>query len=458
MRSIRRLLLGWLICGLAAASGMAAFAIFHTAREEAGELFDYELRTVALSLPANVEAAETVEREGERAAGISDDRILIEVWDRDGTLVYRSRQSGVLTRLPAGIRTIERSEDQWRVFGLQQPDRFVQVAQPVSVRDALALKLALHTLWPLGVFVPVTILLVLLVVARGLAPIGRLSRLLATRSLDSLEPLRLDGKVPVEIRPLVEALNDLLLRLNVAAEAQRTFITDAAHELRSPLAALKLQLQAASNNGTLRDDGLTLERIDRRLNRMIRLVQQLLTLAREDAQSASVGTFVSLRKLGERAVSDFSLLADEKQIDLGLEFRQPVTRGDTCNVLTDPYALSVLLNNLIDNAIRYTPPGGKVDVVLTCTSERLGLEVVDNGPGIPEQDLERVLDRFYRGEHAKGTGSGLGLAIAARIAQRQQLTLTVRNNVDAGGLAVSVSGFIRAAEGVPATNVPATKG
>jgi two-component system OmpR family sensor kinase len=108
--------------------------------------------------------------------------------------------------------------------------------------------------------------------------------------------------------------------------------------------------------------------------------------------------------------------------------------------------LGVLLNNLIDNAIRYTPQGGKVDVVLTRTSERLGLEVVDNGPGIPEQDLGRVLDRFYRGEHAKGTGSGLGLAIAARIAQRQQLTLSLRNNVGVGGLTVSVSGFMRVAE------------
>jgi len=454
MRSIRRWLLGWLICGLAAASGIAAFGIFHTAREEASELFDYELRTVALSLPSNVEAAETVEREDAQAGGISDDRILIEIWDKAGTLVYHSRESAVLARLPAGIRTIRRGEGHWRVFGLQQPDRFVQVAQPVSVREALALRLALHTLWPLGVFMPVTIVLVLLVVARGLAPIGGLSRLLATRSLDSLdslEPLRLDGKVPIEVRPLVEALNDLLARLNVASQAHRTFIADAAHELRSPLAALKLQLQAATKNGTLKDDGQTLERIDMRLNRVIRLVQQLLTLAREDAQPASEGTSVSLRRIGEQAVSDFSLLADEKQIDLGLEFQQPVTQEEACNVLADPQGLGVLLNNLIDNAIRYTPQGGRVDVVLNRTANLLGFEVVDNGPGIPERELDRVLDRFYRGEHTRGTGNGLGLAIAARIARRQQLTLSLRNNVDAGGLTVSVSGFIPTLERVPAT-------
>jgi two-component system OmpR family sensor kinase len=443
MTSIRRWLLGWLICGLAAASGIAAFGIFHTAREEANELFDYELRTVALSLPSNLETAETVERQGSEFEGISDDRILIEIWDKGGSLVYHSRLSPVLARLPAGIRTIERGEAHWRVLGLQQPDRFIQVAQPVSVREALALHLALHTLWPLGLLMPVTIVLVLFVVARGLAPIGGLSRSLATRSLDSLEPLRLDGQVPVEIRPLVDALNDLLQRLNAASQAQRTFIADAAHELRSPLAALKLQLQAASNNGTLKDDGQTIERIDTRLNRIIRLVQQLLTLAREDANPANEGVSVSLRKIGEQAVSDFSLLAEQKQIDLGLEFRHPVTQDNPCDVLADPHGVSVLLNNLIDNAIRYTPQGGRVDVVLCLTGERLGFDVVDTGPGIPERELERVLDRFYRGEHTKGTGSGLGLAIAARIAQRQQLTLKLANNVDVAGLTVSVRGFIR---------------
>ena len=447
MTSIRRWLLGWLICGLAAASGIAAFGIFHTAREEANELFDYELRTVALSLPSNLETAATIDRPSSEFEGISDDRILIEIWDEAGRLIYHSRSSPVLARLPAGIRTIERGESHWRVLGLQQPNRFVQVAQPVSVREALALHLALHTLWPLGVLMPVTIVLVLFVVARGLAPIGGLSRWLATRSFDSLEPLRLDGRVPVEIRPLVDALNDLLQRLNAASQTQRTFIADAAHELRSPLAALKLQLQAATNNGTLKDDGQTIERIDTRLNRLIRLVQQLLTLAREDAHPASeTVSVISLRRTGEQAVSDFSLLAEQRQIDLGLEFRHPVTQDTRCDVLADPHGLSVLLNNLIDNAIRYTPPGGKVDVVLCLAAERLGFDVVDTGPGIPERELERVLDRFYRGEHTKGTGSGLGLAIAARIAQRQRLQITLANNVGAAGLTVSIRGFVRAGE------------
>jgi two-component system, OmpR family, sensor kinase len=157
MTTIRRRLLGWLICGFAAASAVAALGIFHTAREEAGELFDYELRAVALSMPANVETAREVEQSGPGFDEIADDRILIEIWDRDGKLIYHSQDTPVLPRQATGFRTIEDNEVHWRVYGVAQPERFVQVAQPISVRDALALRLALHTLWPLALLVPVAI-------------------------------------------------------------------------------------------------------------------------------------------------------------------------------------------------------------------------------------------------------------------------------------------------------------
>ncbi|MGF6633061.1 ATP-binding protein [Paraburkholderia sp. MM6662-R1] len=451
MTSIRRWLLGWLIFGMAAASMIAAFAIFHTARREASELFDYELRTVALSLPSALSGAGSRERREPDLGDLADDRIVIEIWDRGGTLVYRSAQAPEFERLPLGFHTVPRGEYHWRIFGVAQTDRYVQVAQPVAVREELALQLALHTLWPLGVLLPVTIALVLLVVARGLAPIGGLSRALATRSIDSLEPLRLDGNLPVEIRPLVEALNDLLQRLHTASQAQRTFIADAAHELRSPLAALKLQLQAASRDGSLRGEGQTLERVEHRVNRIIHLVQQLLTLAREDAQPVTSTVPVSLRRIGEQAVSDCSVLAELREIDLGLECEHARAPNDAYTVLAEPHSISVLLGNLINNAIRHTPAGGRVDVVLRRTGERVGFEVVDSGSGIPEAELERVFDPFYRGDESKGEGSGLGLAIVARIAERHQLGLSLSNNVGAPGLRVSVTG-LRA----PAAHAPVT--
>jgi two-component system OmpR family sensor kinase len=441
MTSIRRWLLGWLIFGLAAASGVAGFGIFHTAREEAGELFDYELRTVALSLPSNLAGAGDGEHRNPDLGDLADDRVVIEIWDRSGKLIYHSMQAQVFSRLPAGFSTVERGESHWRAFGLEQRDRYIQVAQPISVREDLALKLALHTLWPLGVLVPVTIVLVLLVVARGLAPIGGLTRALTTRSLDSLEPLHLDGSVPVEIKPLVQALNDLLQRLNVASQAQRTFIADAAHELRSPLAALKLQLQAASRDGSLKGEGQTLERVEGRVNRIIHLVQQLLTLAREDAHPVTSMVPVSLRRIGEQVVGDFSLLAETREIDLGLVCEDARANYDVYTVLAEPHGMSVLLGNLVNNAIRHTPRGGRVDVILKRSGERVGFDVVDSGSGIPEAEIERVFDRFYRGEEAKGEGSGLGLAIVARIAARHQLRLSLRNNPGRPGLCVSVFGL-----------------
>jgi len=442
MTSIRRWLLGWLIAGLAAAALIAGYGIFHTAREEASELFDYELRTVALSIPPNISRGESLTRRRPDFEGLSDDRLFIEIWDQGGNSIYRSLSGIDLPRYPPGLRTIERDEIHWSVFGVQEGDRFVQVAQPISVREDLALRLALRTLWPLGLFFPAIILIVLFVVGRGLAPLGSISRALKTRSFESLEPLRLDGRIPIEMKPLADALNDLFDRLNVASQSQRTFVADAAHELRSPLAALKLQLQAAERDGSLVGNKQTFERIEGRLNRLIHLVHQLLTLAREDAPRGARFETVSLRRLCERAVGDFSLLAEAKQIDLGLEtIHSSSDTGDTYKVSAEPQGIEVLLNNLIDNAIRYTPHGGKVDVILKRSDDAVSLSVSDSGPGIADHERERVFDRFYRSAGTKEHGSGLGLAIALKIAQRHHAVLSMENNEGRSGLCITLSGL-----------------
>lgn len=439
MSSIRRWLLSWLIFGFTGASAIAAYGIFRTAHEEANELFDYELRAVALSLPPTLSAHRAAPRPSNPLDEISDERIAIEVWDAQGRPIYRSEGAPSIERLAEGLRTIERGEIRWRVYGLRQPNRFVQVAQPVSVRETLALRLALRTLWPLALLLPLTAALVLFVVARALAPIGALSRALSTRSLDALEPVHADRAVPVEVLPLVDALNDLLERLNTASHAQRTFVADAAHELRSPLAALKLQLQAAQRDGSLKGTGPALARIEERLNRIIRLVQQLLMLAREDAEPVSALVPVALRRLAEQAVSDFSLLAEDNAIDLGLELLPATAEDDAFDVLGEADGLSALLSNLLDNAIRHTPQGGRVDLVLRREGDYVAFDVIDTGPGIPEAELARVCDRFYRGIETKGAGSGLGLAIASRVAGRHHAELSLRNNADGHGLTVSVS-------------------
>jgi two-component system OmpR family sensor kinase len=442
MTSIRRWLLGWLIFGFAATAIVAGLGIFHQAREEAGELFDYELHTVALSMPVDVQGAIAAEQPSDEAESIADDRLSIEIWDPSGELVYHSPDGPPPQRFAPGFHTAVRGDHAWRVFGLVQPGgRFVQVAQPLSMRNNLALRLGWHTLWPLLLMVPVTIAFVLWTVSRGLATLGRLSKSLGTRSIESLEPLPHAGQMPIEVRPLVDALNDLLERLAAALQAQRTFVADAAHELRSPLAALKLQLQAAVRDGSLAGDERTIARVEGRLNRLIHLVQQLLTLAREDAQVATVMQPVSLRRIGEQVVGDLSMLAEANGIDLGLECRDEQQPDDRYVVLGEQHALSILLANLVDNAIRYTPSGGTVDVVLRRAGGSVAFDVRDTGPGIPPDELPRVFDRFYRGSGSKAQGSGLGLAIAQHIAKRHQVVLTIANNSDGSGLTVSATGL-----------------
>ncbi|SPB16278.1 sensor kinase [Caballeronia novacaledonica] len=441
MTSIRRWLLGWLICGLGIACLIAGVGIFSTARLEAGELFDYELRTVALSLPHNIDADDVAQGRNPELHGISDDRLVIDIWDRSGRLIYHSPHEPALPRLGVGFESAEREGFRWRAFGVEQPDRFVQVAQPYYIRDDLAISLALRTIWPLAVLIPVIVVIVLFVVARGLSPVRWLSHSVAARSPESLEPIAFDKPMPDELHPLVNALNDLLARLGDASQAQRTFVADAAHELRTPLTALKLQIQGAIGDGSLQVDAATIAKIDGRLNRLIHLAQQLLSMAREDAAREAAIAPMSLRTLCESRVSDFSLLAEARSIDLGLELEQARGEHDAFTIMGDTHALAVLVNNLLDNAIRHTPCGGRVDVTLRRESERIALTVLDSGPGIAESEIDRVCDRFYRCAGTSGHGGGLGLAIALRVAQRHHATLEITNRVDASGLIVRVRGL-----------------
>ncbi|WP_175105298.1 sensor histidine kinase, partial [Pararobbsia alpina] len=322
---------------------------------------------------------------------------------------------------------------------------FVQVAQPISVRNDLGLRLAARTLWPLALLLPGALILVLVVVSRGLRPVHALSRALGARSANVLHPIDPPEHVPVELRPLVDGLNDLLRRLDLALQGQRTFIADAAHELRSPLTALQLQLQLAVRAGTVSGDPAVLAKLDERLKRTIHLVNQLLTLAREDAAMNALTASFDLHALAAQIVADASILAEQKQIDLGLEPSGLAADTASCQIDGESHAIGVLLGNLVDNAIRYTPRGGKVDVSIERDGHGVCIEVSDNGPGIEEGEIERVFDRFYRGEGVTQLGSGLGLAIARQIALRHRATLSIRKRSHAGGLVVRVEG-LRAVE------------
>jgi two-component system OmpR family sensor kinase len=432
MKSIRRQLLVWLLGGLALAIIAAAFGTYFRAREEANSLFDYQLKEMAASL---TDAPFAPAPAGVGGLGPGSNALVVQIWDRNGVQLYLSQPHRVLPQnAQLGFTTVDTRSGAWRVFSTLADGQVVQVAQPMSARHELATSMALRTVVPLLLALPVLALLIWLTIARGLAPLDRVAAAVERRSPALLEPLSESG-LPREVRPLVGALNGLLGRLSHALAAQRSFIADAAHELRTPLTAVHLQAQLAERATDEAGRRVALADLKGGLERATRLVEQLLTLAREEPGVADrPEAAIDLPALAREVVADLAPLAAAKRIDLGLNADSPV------HVRGDADALATLLSNLVDNALRYTPQGGRVDVGVAIDSGRAMLSVRDSGPGIPEADRERVFDRFVRGSVTAGAvrGSGLGLSIVKRIAERHGAHITVGPGLDGTGVGISV--------------------
>jgi two-component system OmpR family sensor kinase len=305
---------------------------------------------------------------------------------------------------------------------LRRPDRH-------AARNRLALRTALGTVAPMLALFPLLGLLLWVGLGRGLAPLRRLARDASTRDADALRPFAEDG-LDDELRPLVRALNALLGRLGDAIDAQRGFVADAAHALRSPLAALTLQAQLAERAGDAVSRSAAIEELRRGLRRANRLVEQLLTLARQEPGSAGPSFApVDVAALARAAVADASIAADARDVDLGLAAAEPLL------VDGDADALRIALDNLIDNAIRHAPAGSAVDVSVLADGR---VAVEDRGPGLPADEVDAVFERFRRGRGATGVGSGLGLAIVRRIAQRHGARASLANR-DGGGLRAEIA-------------------
>ena len=359
-------------------------------------------------------------------------------WFRSGTAtacscIFPDPASKLPQRAELGFSTVETPRGSWRVYSALEQNNVVQVAQPMSVRQELAAGMALRALVPLLLLLPVLGILIWLTVGRGLRPLDEMASALGRRTPDSLDALPQDG-LPVEIRPLVQALNDLLARLARALESQKAFVADAAHELRTPLTAVQLQIQLAERAKTDEERQAAFAQLKQGQSRAAHLVQQLLTLARQEPgvapQPHSAGrSGGGGAPCGIRARS----LAADRNIDLG------ISHEEQASISGDFEALRVMLGNLVDNAIRYTPPGGTVDVALHLRDGTAVMEVSDTGPGIPEEDRERVFDRFYRREANHASGSGLGLAIVKNIADRHHAGIVLENRVPGPGLRASIS-------------------
>lgn len=430
MRSLRRQLLVTLLSAIVAVFLVTGAATYGIARIEIDEVMDYHLRQFALSLRD--------QSFGRPVAPIVAPEeafdFVIQIWDGRGMRLYLSHPHSVLPDLAQfGYTTVRTSEGTWRVFSVPLLDRVIQVAQPMRVRSGMAAKAALATLTPLVVILPLVGVLIWYLVSRGLRPLDRLARGVSARRPDALAPLSNEG-VPQEAQPLVEALNGLLGRLDHALAAQRAFIADAAHELRTPLTALQLQLQLTERASDEQQRLAALADLRGGLERTIHLVGQLLALAREEPDAAAERKLapIALAPQVRDSLGDYAALADARNIDLGA-----TTLDDDALVQCEPQALRTLIANLVDNAIRYTPTGGRVDLSVSRSDGFAWLEVADSGPGIPADERERVLDRFYRQPGQSQTGSGLGLAIVKAIVARHDGRLKLDES-ELGGLRVRV--------------------
>jgi two-component system OmpR family sensor kinase/two-component system sensor histidine kinase QseC len=395
---------------LALVAAVAVFAGAIAYRRVLGEsstLFDYQLRQMALSLRDQAASGALV-----LPAHPADSDFVIQIWNPLGQSLYHSRPGPPLLAV-LGYADVTLSGERWRVYSTLTPEAVIQVAQPWAVRQALARAAALRVVIPLLLLLPLMGLATTWIVGQGLAPLKRLAAEVQRRDVHSLTPIE-SPQLPEESRPLVEELNRLLARLSQAFDAQRAFVADAAHELRSPLTALSLQLQLLERAPDEAARGAARAKLAAAVERAIHLVGQLLTLARNEPEAAALELApTSLDAAVRDAISDVGALAAARGIELTLDLSTPVTvRGDAD-------ALRVLARNLIDNAVRYTPAGGTAQVrVAALPAGDAVLIVQDSGPGIPVEERSRAFDRFYRRAGAGEGGTGLGLAIVKAIADR----------------------------------------
>lgn len=428
LNSIRARLLLALLGMLALVALVMGAVTYRNVLAETESLFDYQLRQMALSLRDQGEVDPT------QAQALANEQFdfVVQIWTLDGRSIYATRPHDELpSRALLGLADVLVQGAVWRTYSVATPGRVIQVAQPLATRQRLAADAALRSIAPLVVLVPLMALAAWWLASMTLSPLRRVVQEVKARDDRMLQPLA-DRGLPEEVSPLVGALNGLLARLGQTLETQRAFLSDAAHELRSPLTALKLQIESlrrASDDAARQQAVVSLaDGIDR----AARIVEQLLQLARsEPGAQAPAMVPLDLRELVRQAVADTAPYALSRGSRFELEAEAPVT------VHGEKNALSALVRNLADNAVRYSPPGTQVVLRVLQEGGAPVLQVDDAGPGIPPEERERVFDRFYRRAAGGEEGTGLGLAIVKSVAQRHGATVQLAGS-PLGGLRVTV--------------------
>lgn len=434
MKSIRANLVLWLAGALALALIGALAGTYLLTRDQVGTMFDDELRQVALA----VHLREDWIQEGRVRIARPGFFLSLRAYDSGGRIYFETALPSLPDDLPQtyaeGFARTETSAGPWRVYTHVTPEGIVQVGQPVATRDALARDVSARALMPMLLLIPFLALLGGWVLKRGLAPLEETSRRVSDRDASRLDPLPVDN-VPIELLPLVRQINALLERLAATLDADRRFLADAAHGLRSPMAALALQAQLAQRAAAPETRADAFRELMRGIERGRRLIGQLLDFARlEPGVTAAPFKPVDVAKLAREVVGANAARAEALGIDLGAE------APGAAPVVGSEAELRSLIENLVDNALRYAPRETAVTVSASRNGGEVELTVADAGPGIPPSERHNVFERFHRVADDPTAGSGLGLAIARAIVERHRGRIALEDTLpDGPGLTARIT-------------------
>ncbi|MDQ2778624.1 MAG: ATP-binding protein [Pseudomonadota bacterium] len=443
MRSITRYLIAWVMGALCLGGLVIVGVTYLVTLDEFNEAFDADLKNVAEALgthrhPELGQPVPALARFPARSDVADPAEIVTLTWTTNGQLVFSSDERvAVPFRSQEALTQLRIGGEDWVLYTDVTTNGVSQAAQRTSARHESAAESASKITVPILGMVLFVAGLMLFALRRGLAPLDAAAQDIAARTAASLAPVETDG-VPAEIRPLVDSINGLLLRLAQALSRQRSFLADAAHELRTPVTALRLQLQLLRRAHDDSGRAEAMAELQAGIDRSQGLIEKLLQVARTEADGlVQRREAVDLSELARSVVARMNIKADRQRLDLGAVAESgPVVEGD-------PDQLAVLLDNLVENALRYTPAGGAVDVMAGLLEGLPTLRVLDTGPGIGLGEREQVFDRFYRGRDAarlarEPGGSGLGLAIVRAIAELHGAVVSLHDGGGAPGNGLEV--------------------
>ncbi len=433
MYSIKTRLLAAITIALTLATLCAAAAIYFSVENEINRLLDNSLRQVALAYQ-NVRSQDILRIRRDFFA--QDESMVVQIIDPNTGAKALSRSMDPLPIADQiGFSNVKIGGEIWRLYTTQKSyGPIIEVAQPTFVRSEIALQSAKSVLLPLFFMLVLIALVCQIIIGQGFRALSRTASAIGRRSPSSLTPLSLKG-LPAEIEPLVSSLNNLLEQLSDSLKAQKRFASDAAHELRTPLTALTLQIQLAERAKTEEARQKAFGRLKDGIKRATRLVTQLLTMARLDPDNRSQPLLpLDLTALAHSVCDELAPLAAQKNIELKAASDKPAV------AIANEDALRLLMNNLCDNAMRYTPADGHIEIRTYIRASKAFIEVCDDGPGVPETERERIFERFYRAEGTKTIpGTGLGLAIVRRVAELHGGTPSLDAGLNGKGVCFRIS-------------------